>query len=72
MNTHIQRAISVLGTQYLLADAIGVSQAHVNKMLHGLARVSYENAVRIETATGGVVKAAELRSDVPDLLRGTG
>ena len=62
-NLHIEKAVRHFGTQDALAEAIGVSQAAVNKWLHG-SPMRLENAIRIEQATSGVVRAVDL---IPDL-----
>jgi hypothetical protein len=47
-------------TNTTFAETIGVSTAHVEKMLYRKGGVSPDLAVRIETATHGAVTAAEL------------
>ena len=66
MNAHIQQAIAVAwGTQKALAARCGVTQAAVSLWLLG-SRVSAENAMAIERATAGAVKARDIRPDVFD------
>ena len=59
----IALAIAMFGSQQKLAAACGVSQGAVHKWLYG-GRVSAENAVAIERATGGLVSKAALRPDL--------
>ncbi|MEE6042394.1 transcriptional regulator [Avibacterium paragallinarum] len=67
MNKSIQKAINVLGKQQLLAEACGVSQNAVSKWLNG-GSISLENALRIEKATQGRVKAEEISPEFSHLL----
>lgn len=57
MNDLVKRAIDILGSQQRLAEACGVSQNAVHKWLLKGMRVSLENALKIEKATNGKVKA---------------
>ncbi|CDF98643.1 transcriptional regulator [Avibacterium paragallinarum] len=68
MNESIKKAINVLGTQQLLAEACGVSQNAVSKWLNGGSAISLENALRIEKATQGKVKAEDISPDFSHLL----
>lgn len=74
MNTyakHIERAIEVTGgTQEALAEALGVSQTTVSKWLNGRARPSIAHAMRLEQATDGYIKAAEIRPEIAGYLSG--
>ncbi len=51
-------------TQTEFARRIGRTQGAVSQWLRCATKVSAENAIRIEKATGGAVTAAELRPDV--------
>jgi len=67
MNELVQQAIELLGTQQLLAEACSVSQNAVSKWLNGGA-ISLENALRIERATQGKVKAEYFSPEFSHLL----
>ena len=54
MNPVIKTAIAIVGTQKELAKACGVSQAAVQKWLHGKAKVAPQNVASLVDATGGV------------------
>lgn len=64
-NNHIQTAIEILGGQAALARACGVSQPAVFRWLHGR-RVKADHVMSIVKATNGVVKAHQIRPDLPD------
>lgn len=66
----IQKAIKVLGNQQALAKACNVSQFSVSKWLYG-GSISLENALRIEKATQGKVKAEEISPKFSYLLART-
>lgn len=51
-----------------LGAACEVSQQAVYKWLHNKAKVSPEHVGSIVTATGGVVKAYQIRPDLPKLF----
>lgn len=59
----IRRAVRHCGSQQKLADAIGVHQTFVSKMVR-TGRVPAEQCRPIEEATGGAVSRAELRPDL--------
>lgn len=66
INNHpiIGRAISALGSQSKLAEASGISQSSISRMFLLQERVSAEDAVAIERATGGAVSRHDLRPDL--------
>ncbi|NHB89706.1 transcriptional regulator [Photorhabdus tasmaniensis] len=68
MNDAIKTAITVAGTQEKLGLACGVTQQAVYKWLHNKAKVSPELVLRVVHATGGKVKAHEIRPDLPHLF----
>lgn len=68
INTAIQKAIQALGSQQKLASAVGIKQPNVWCWLHNKKRVSPENVNAIVEATGGLVKAYEIRPDLPQLF----
>ncbi|EPK7525609.1 MULTISPECIES: transcriptional regulator [Klebsiella pneumoniae complex] len=68
VNKAIEKAINALGNQQKLAEAVGVKQPSVWRWLHNKKRVSPENVVAIVTATNGLVKAHEIRPDLPQLF----
>lgn len=61
---HLNRAIDHFGSQKLLADAIGCSQAKISWLVVSKKRISAEDALAIERATEGAVAAADLRPDL--------
>lgn len=61
MNPAIKTAINIVGSQKKLGAACEVSQQAVYKWLHNKAKVSPEHVGSIVTATGGVVKAYQIR-----------
>jgi len=60
----ISKAIKHFGTQAALAKACGITQSSVSQYLLRQKRPSAEIALEIEAATGGAVRAEELRPDV--------
>ncbi|EJB9161157.1 helix-turn-helix domain-containing protein [Salmonella enterica] len=67
MNLVIQRALNIVGSQKRLADECGVTQPAVHKWLKG-GMVSPEKVSAIVNATGGKIKAYEIRPDLPHLF----
>lgn len=67
MENPMQKAIKEIGSQVKVAQACGVSQNAVSKWLKG-ANVSLENALKIERATNGKVKAEHFNPRYADLL----
>ena len=64
-NPEISAAIEIVGSQQKLADAVGVRQQTISKLLLGhRSRVSAEIAVGIHNATGGAVPKWRLRPDI--------
>lgn len=61
---YIKKAVLLLGGQSQLAKNIGVTQGAVWKWVHGHKRVSPLNAVAISNATGGQVRASDIRPDL--------
>jgi len=68
INKAIEKAISVAGSQKKLAVIVGVSQPNVWCWLHGKKKVSPEKVPAIVEATGGEVKAHQIRPDLPALF----
>lgn len=68
MNETIKIAIDIVGTQKKLAEACGVSQAAVQKWLHGKSKVAPENVLPLVEATNGAVRAHQIRPDLPHLF----
>lgn len=68
MNEVIKTAIAIAGSQKKLGVACGVSQAAVGKWLHNKSKVSPEHVGSVVNATGGEVKAYQLRPDLPALF----
>ncbi|AOE99079.1 transcriptional regulator [Serratia marcescens] len=67
MNKAIQKAVSIVGSQQKLASLCGVAQPTVWRWLHG-GGIDALYVKRIENATGGKVKAVEIRPDLSDLI----
>ncbi|KSX99300.1 transcriptional regulator [Providencia stuartii] len=67
-NKAIEKAISIVGSQQLLAKRCGRSQPTVCDWLYGKNKVPVECVLRIVFATDGAVKAYEIRPDLPDLF----
>lgn len=63
-DTEIERAISIVGSQEALGAAINCAQQTVSKLLRRQRRITAEQAVAIERATGGEVRAHQLRPDL--------
>lgn len=59
----LERAIEHFGSNTALAKAIGVVPMNVSHWINGRP-VPVTRAIQIEYASGGAVKAAELRPDV--------
>lgn len=68
MNPVIKTAIGIVGSQKKLGDACEVSQQAVYKWLHNKAKVSPEHVGSIVSATGGAIKAHQIRPDLPTLF----
>lgn len=64
MNTSIQLAAELLGSQQALAKAAGVTQPAVFKWLAGKTRPNFSAAIAIERATNGAVTRHDLRPDI--------
>lgn len=64
----IKTAIKIMGTQKDLANACGVSQQAVHKWANGKSRVHPKLVSLIVSLTNGVVKAHEIRPDLPELF----
>jgi DNA-binding transcriptional regulator YdaS (Cro superfamily) len=61
MNTHIEKAVAIVGSQAALARLIGTSQPFVNDMLHERKRVPADLCIPIEKAAKGAVTRYDLR-----------
>lgn len=59
----IAQAITVLGSQQALADALGIKQPTVSEWKNGDRPVPIERCVDIERATGARVRRWDLRPD---------
>ncbi|WP_370905980.1 helix-turn-helix domain-containing protein [Citrobacter koseri] len=68
VNNAINSAIEIVGSQQKLADACEVSQPTVWAWLHGRKKASAQNAVRIEKATSGKIRAYQIRPDLTELF----
>ena len=60
----LAQAIRLLGSQAKLARAIGCSPSKISALTLADKPVRAEDALAIERATGGAVKAATLRPDI--------
>lgn len=63
LKAHIERAITIRGSQAKLAEAMGCSQQQISYLLKA-DRVTAEMAIAIDGATGGKVSRHDLRPDV--------
>lgn len=52
-------------SQQKLADELGVSQGLISQYLKGRTAMSAERAMEIEALTQGLIRARELRPDLP-------
>ncbi|WP_038203568.1 transcriptional regulator [Xenorhabdus bovienii] len=68
INTSIEKAIKLWGSQKRFAEHIGKAQSTVSDWLTGKKRISPENVVIIVEATNGAVQAHELRPDLPKVF----
>lgn len=60
----LQRAVSQLGSQNRLAEAMGCSQAKISWLLLTAKDISAEDSLAIHRATHGAVTASQLRPDL--------
>lgn len=68
MRNAVQKAIKELGSQNKVAIACNVSQNAISKWLNGQSKVTLENALKIEKATNGQVKAEDFDPVFAQLL----
>ncbi len=66
-NKAIQKAVAIAGSQQKLASLCGVKQPTVWRWLHG-GGIDAKYVAAIVKATGGRIKARELRPELADLL----
>ena len=64
MKPPVDRAVEIVGTQALLAAALGVSKSAVGQWKEEGRRVPAEHCPVIERLTAGVVRCEELRPDI--------
>ena len=64
MTSPVDRAAEIVGTQALLATALGVSKSAVGQWKEEGRRVPAEHCPVIERLTGGAVRCEELRPDI--------
>lgn len=55
-------------TQKALARELCINHIHLNAVLRGRVKPSMKLAARIEHATGGKIKAVDLRPDIKDII----
>lgn len=60
----VNKAVKIVGSQPLLALAIGKSQQHVSLLCTKATFISAEDSLAIHRATGGEVPASSLRPDL--------
>lgn len=63
MNTIIEKAIKIVGSQKELAEKVGVDQSAVSKWLRG-GGIRSQYIPKIVQATGGIVSTEEILSSV--------
>lgn len=61
---HLERAISVAGSQGRLANLMGCSQSKISWLLVTADEISAEDALGIHHATDGIVPASDIRPDL--------
>ncbi len=64
MNTPLDRAVEMVGTQALLASALGVTKSAIGQWKEEGRRVPAEHCPVIERLTAGAVRCEELRPDI--------
>lgn len=64
MTPPVDRAVEIVGTQALLAAALGVSKSAVGQWKEEGRRVPAEHCPVIERLTAGAVRCEELRPDI--------
>lgn len=64
MKPPVDRAVEIVGTQVLLAAALGVSKSAVGQWKEEGRRVPAEHCPVIERLTAGAVRCEELRPDI--------
>ena len=64
MNTPLDRAVKMVGTQALLASALGVTKSAIGQWKEEGRRVPAEHCPVIERLTAGAVRCEELRPDI--------
>jgi DNA-binding transcriptional regulator YdaS (Cro superfamily) len=67
-NPHVEKAIAIAGSQAALAKRVGHAQSLVSAWLLNRKRVSVDSVPVIVELTGGLVKAHELRPDLPTVF----
>ncbi len=74
MDTNIEKAVSLFGSQSGLAKALGgkTRQGHVYQWLHQMKKITPEVALKIEKASEGKVKAEKLNPEFFALLKSSG
>ena len=61
---HIERAVSLKGSQARLAKDMGCSQQYISWLLKEADQVSADMAVAVERATDGKISRSDLRPDL--------
>lgn len=64
MKSSVDRAVEIVGTQVLLAAALGVSKSAVGQWKEEGRRVPAEHCPVIERITAGAVRCEDLRPDI--------
>jgi DNA-binding transcriptional regulator YdaS (Cro superfamily) len=63
LRSHIQRAVTLRGSQAKLASAMGCSQQQIAYLLKA-SSITAEMAMKVDEATDGVVSRRHLRPDI--------
>jgi DNA-binding transcriptional regulator YdaS (Cro superfamily) len=63
-NRHVAKAIKLLGSQGKLAAKMGITRAHVSRLLFQERKITAESAVKMEKATRGQVRRKAVRPDL--------
>lgn len=62
--SHIERAVSLHGSQVKLAKEVGCSQQYISWLLKDADQISAEMAIAFERATGEAISRHDLRPDL--------
>jgi len=64
LRTHIERAVTMHGSQVKLAKEVGCSQQYISWLLKDGGQISAEMAIAFEKATNSGISRHDLRPDI--------